>query len=82
MIGEMMLNFLLFLIHSINPRSLLVLAVLIATFSVCVRNVSIEMLNLRGMPRKRSTFYGNFLGIATAFFTIPSSLTFMLPSST
>lgn len=71
-----------FLLAGINPRSLLVLAVMVATFSVCVRNVSIEMLNLRGLSRGRSTFYGNFLGIATAFFSLPFSLTFVLPSST
>lgn len=75
----MILNFLL---QSINPRTLLVLAVMIATLSVCMRNMSIEMLNLRGVSRRRSTFYGNLLGIATAFFSVPCSLTIVLPSNT
>ncbi len=72
---------LIFLWHNITPRTLLVLAVLIGTFSVCMRNMSIEMLNLKGVKRGRSTFYGNCIGFSTAFFTVPLSLTMALPSN-
>lgn len=62
------------LLHLVAPRPLLVIAVLISALSVCVRYYTIEAVNLKGVPRRRSTFYGNCMGIATAIFSFPMAI--------
>lgn len=58
----------------VAPRPLLVIAVMITALSVCVRYYTIEAINLKGVSRQRSTFYGNCMGVSTAIFAFPSAI--------
>jgi hypothetical protein len=62
------------LLHLVAPRPLLVIVVMVTAVSVCVRYYTIESVNLKGVSRRRSTIYGNFMGFATAFFSLPTAI--------
>ncbi len=62
------------LLHLVAPRPLLVIVVMISTLSVCVRHYTIEAVNLQRVNRRRSTLYGNLMGVATATFTFPMAI--------
>lgn len=62
------------LLHLVAPRPLLVIAVMVTAVSVCIRYYTIEAVNLKGVSRRRSTFYGNCMGIATAVFSFPTAI--------
>ena len=62
------------LLHMVAPRAVLVILVMISTLSICVRHYTIEAINLKGVSRRRSRTYGNFMGLAVAIFTFPASI--------
>jgi hypothetical protein len=69
------------LLHLVAPRPLLVIAVMVTTLSVIMRNFTIEAANLKGIGRRRSKIYGNFMGIATATFSFPTAMQLVIASS-
>ena len=69
------------LLQLVAPRPLLVIAVMVTTLSVIMRNFTIEAANLKGVNRRRSNVYGNFMGVATATFSFPAAIQLAAASS-
>ena len=61
------------ILHMVAPRAILVIVIMVATFSIMVRHYAIEFLDLRRVPRSRARMYGNMVGSATATFGLPTA---------